>query len=520
MAHYQAMPKSSPSGHRRGFLSRLGIGAKKWENEHLPESHEITPADTMLYGAGTTTVASLLASGNRQARTRQAIYDKWAQMEADPIVSSAVKLLVTSALGGHETSGDIVFIEKRPAAEKDEQLGKMVDDIREDLSAILNRAAYPMAYLGSVFGDSYARIYTDARGVVDLYVDELVRPPLVQPFDRGSRTVGYAIYTGERNFQRLDTSQMVRMKMPRSQWVPQHGVFEKSLKVALGTDDVNDLPLMPAMAGGSLIYPAEEPYDNLTASLLGLVGQRWMDSIDEQMLTVNLNDMSKDMQKSFMDSVTKMLKRSKEIAEEAVKGGKPIMERVRHVIPVFGDKQLTRVEGGGQSGRADNISIEDVMLHARLLSGAIGVDLSMIGFADQMSGGLGEGGFFRTSAQAAESARVIRVSLAEAFNHIIDMHTLKRYGTVFPASERPWRISFYGSISALEAERQRTLNDGMGVGIGLAQAIGAMRDMGASKKLMKTFLTETMQLDEEQAEIYAELAETAKDEGGGGKGWP
>lgn len=475
----------------------------------------------MLYGAGTTTVASLMASGTRQARTRQAIYNKWSQMEADPIVSSAVKLLVTSALGGHETTGDVVFIEKRPAAEKDERLGKIVEEIREDLSAVLNRAAYPMAYLGSVFGDSYARIYTDSRGVVDLYTDELVRPPLVQPFDRGSRTVGYAIYTGERNFQRLDTTQLARLKMPRSQWVPQHGVFEKSLKLTLTTDDVNELPLMPAMAGGSLIYPAEDAYDNLTSSLLGLVGQRWMDSIDEQMLTVNLNDMSKDMQEKFMSSVTDMLKRSKEVAEEAVKGGRPIMERIRHVIPVFGDKQLTRVEGGGgQTGRADNVSIEDVMLHARLLAGAIGVDLSMIGFADQMSGGLGEGGFFRTSAQAAESARVIRVALSEAFNHIIDMHTLKRYGMVFPASERPWRINFYGSISALEAERQRTLNDGMSVGLGLAQAIGAMRDMGADKKILRSFLTETMQLDEEQAELYAQLAEMGKDEGGGGQGWP
>lgn len=522
MAHYRAMPKSSSPKQQRGFLSRLGIGARKWEADHLPQSNEITPADTMLYGAGTTTVASLLASGTRQARTRQSIYDKWAQMEADPIVSAAVKLLVTSALGGHETSGDIVFIEKRPAAEQKEELGRIVDEIREDLSAILNRAAYPMAYLGSVFGDSYARIYTDKKdGVVDLYVDELVRPPLVQPFDRGSRTVGYAIYTGERNFQRLDTVQMARLKMPRSQWVPQHGVFEKSLRLALSTDDIDELPLMPAMAGGSLIYPAEEPYDKLTASLLGLVGQRWMDSIDEQMLTVNLNDMSQDMQKKFMGSIKDMLTRSKEIAEGAVKGGRPIMERVRHVIPVFGEKQLTRVEGGGQNGRSDRITIEDVMLHARLLSGAIGVDLSMIGFADQMGGGLGEGGFFRTSAQAAESARVIRVALAEAFNHIIDMHTLKRYGTVFPASERPWRINFYGSISALEAERQRTLNDGMSVGLGLTQAISAMRDMGASRKILEAFLTDTMQLDEEQAKVYAQLAEMGKDEDShGGKGWP
>ncbi|MCF7995284.1 MAG: hypothetical protein K9L88_10645 [Chromatiaceae bacterium] len=515
-----AKSAKTPAQPKKPLLARFGIGAKKWEREHLPAADEITPADTMLYGAGTTTVASLLASGNRQARTRQAIYDKWAQMESDPIISAALRLLVTSALGGHETTGDIVFIEQRPEAQDDAKLGKLVDEIREDLSGHLNRIAYPMAYLGATFGDAYARIYADRTGVQDLYCDELVRPPLVQPFDRGSRTAGFAIYTGERNFQRLDISQMARMKMPRSQWVPQHGVFEKSLKIHLETDDINALPLMPAMAGGSLIYAAEESYDKLASTLPGLVGQRWMDSTDEQIWTLNLQDMSKDQQQQFVESITSMLQRSKQIAEEAVSGGVPIMERIRHVIPVWGEKQLTSAQSAGNGqGRSDRVTIEDVMLHARLLAGAIGVDLSMIGFADQLSGGLGEGGFFRVSAQAAESARVIRVALGEAMNHIIDIHTLKRYGAVFPPSERPWRVNFYGSISALEAERQRTLSDGMGVGLGLTQAMQVMKDLGADKAMMQAFLTDIMQLDEEQAKIYAPIVDVKPEEGADAGPW-
>ena len=512
------MPTQTPPKQRRGILSKLGLSARKWESENLPASNEIQPADSMLYGAGMTTVASLMASGMRKARTRQAIYDQWSQMESDPIVSSGVTLLVTAALGGHETNGDLVFIEKKSSVKEGDRRAAIVDEIRDDLGPLLNRAAFQMSYLGAVFGDSYARIYADSRGVIDLYVDELVRPPLVQAFERGSRTVGFAVYTGEKNFQRLDCTQMARLKMPRTQWVPQHGVFEKSLRLALEVDDIDALPLMPSMAGGSLIYSAEEPYRNLVASLLGLVGQRWMDSIDEQMLTVNLNDMSQAMQKKFIDSITKMLKRSKEVAEEAVKGGRPIMERIRHVIPVFGEKQLTTVQpaNGGQPGRAGSISIEDVMLHARLLAGAIGVDLSMIGFADQMSGGLGEGGFFRTSAQAAERARVIRVALAECFNQIIDIHTLRRYGVVFAPSERPWNINFYGSISALEAERQRTRSDGMGVGLMLAQAMQAMKEMGASKEVMIRFLADIMMLDEEQATLYAQIVDAEPPGGGDG----
>lgn len=511
------MPTQSPK-QRRGLLSRLGLSAKKWEDQNLPSASEITPSDASLYGGGTTTVASLMGSGARSARSRHAIYDQWSNMEANPIVSAGVTLLVTAALGGHETNGDLVFIERRHGVDEGDQRARIVDEIREDLGGLLNREAFTLAYLGAVFGDAYARIYTDSRGVVDLYTGELVRPPLVQPFERGSRTVGFAVYAGEKNFQRLDSTQMARLKMPRTQWVPQHGVVEKSLRIALGADSADDLPLMPSMVGGSLIYSAEQPYNDLVASLLGLVGQRWMDSIDEQILAVNLDSMSRDHQKKFLQSVTDMLKRSKDIAEAAVKGGKPIMERVRHVIPVFGDKQLTTVQAanGGQPGRAGSVSIEDVLLHARLLAGAIGVDLSMIGFADQMAGGLGEGGFFRTSAQVAERARVIRVALAESFNQIIDIHCLRRYGFVFSPAERPWTINFYGSISALEAEKQRTRAESMNVGLLLVQAMQQLRELGASKDVAVRFLTDILMLDEEQAKVYAEVFDQPQEVEGDG----
>lgn len=510
------MAKKSDTSH----LSTLAR-ARRWAAEFLAPAKEITQSGGLLYGSSPITVASLLQSGRKGARIRREIYGKWAYMEGDAIVSSALAMLVTSALGGNETTGDIVFIEAKPEAKKDKQKTKIVEEIAADLSRMFNRIAYPVAYTGATYGDAYARIYTDKSGVVDLYIDELVRPQLVQPYERGSRTVGYAVYTGEKAFERLDVSQLARMKMPRTQWVPQQGVVEKSLKLALTEDDIDALPIMPAMAGGSLLFAAEEAYDNLNASLLGLVGQRWMDSIDEQMLQVNLQQMTDEQQDKFIESIAKMLQSSKTRAEEAVKTGRPVMERVRHIVPVFNEKQLTTISSanGGSSGRTSNITIEDVMMHARLLSGAIGVDLSMLGFADQMAGGLGEGGWFRTSAQVAERARVIRVSLEEFFNAIIDIHTLRRYGVVFSAAERPWEIQFYGSISALEAERQKTRAEAMNSGLLLAQGIQQLRDMGANRKIMELFLTKVMLVDEDEAKVFAEITELAKpDDGMGGGG--
>lgn len=432
------------------------------------------------------------------------------QMEGSPIVSTALQLQVTAALGGHETSGDVVFVEQSPRAKGNPKLAAVADEISAELAPILNRVAYPIAYTGAAYGDAYARIYADARGVVDLHTDEMVRPQLVQSFERGSRTVGFAVSIGERNFERLDVAQLARLKMPRTQWIPQFGVVEKSLRVALTCNEIDSLPIMPAMVGGSFLYNAEEPYDNLTASLLGLVGQRWIDSIDEQMVTVNLNLMTVEQQNRFLSSVTDMLNKSKRYAEQAVSGGRPILERIRHIIPVFGDKQFTTVgpANGGQVGRAGTISVDDVMVHARLLSGALGTDLSMLGFADQLSGGLGEGGFFRVSAQSAERARVIRTALAEFYNHVIDIHTMRRYGVVFNPAERPWQINFYGSISALQAEQQRTRADAMNAGMLLVQSMQMLKDMGATVPVMTEFLAKTMMLDENQAALYATIVNT------------
>lgn len=507
----------TPKPAKPGFLSRFGLGKRAWESENLPVATEITQRDIGLWGANATTVASLLSSGRKQARTRQEIYDKWAQMEADPIVSGALALLCTAALGGDSASGQMIYIEPSGKAREDKRLETVSQEIGDALTDMLNQVVYTLAYTGAAFGDAYSRVYTEPGvGVVGLHVDEMIRPPLVQSFERAGRTVGYAVFVGETNFERLTTAQLARLKMPRTQWVPQYGVIEKSLRTHLGEDDMDAMPILPAMVGGSLLYNAEEPYDRLMAALTGLVGQRVLDSIDESILTVNLESMTKEQQKLYVDSVIRMLSVSRERAERAVKSGTPLLERIRHIVPVFNEKQLVQVGQGPSSGRPAALTIEDVMLHARLLSGALGVDLTMIGFADQMAGGLGEGGFFRTSAHVAERARIIRAALDGCLNHIIDLHTLNKYGVVFSRTERPWRINFYGSISALEAEKQQSQMTAMGAAGMMVQSLQQMKDMGADKAMLKAFLSQQLLVDEDLAELYSQLggAQSPDDEMG------
>lgn len=510
-------PAAKSSG---GFLARLGFGKKQWEAVNLAPETDIRASDIGLWGSSSTTVASLLSSGKKQARSRQEIYAKWAQMESDPIVSTALLLLCTAALGGDSSSGQMVFIEPSGKAREDKRLETICTEISTDLTDYLNDTAYLLAYTGAAFGDAYLRVYTeDGAGVVGLHSDEMIRPQLVQSFERGNRTVGYAVFVGETNFERMTTEQLVRMKMPRTQWIPQHGVIEKSLRLHLGEDDLDALPILPAMAGGSLLFNAEEPYDRLMAALVGLVGQRVLDSIDESILTVNLESMTQEQQRRYVQSVISMLNVSRERAELAVRTGMPMLERIRHIIPIFNEKQLVQVGSGLSQGRPASLTVDDVMFHARLLSGALGVDLSMIGFADQMAGGLGEGGFFRTSAHVAERARIIRVALEACFNRVIDLHTLKKYGVVFAPQERPWDINFYGSISALEAEKQASQTAAMGSASMMVQSLQMMKDMGAKKEMLKAFLSQQMLIDEDLAELYSGIAGQPNAADAGGEGF-
>ena len=131
-----------------GSLSRFGMSARRWISSFVTPAKEINEADTFLYGAGSTTVASLLSSGRRMARSRQSVYDKWSSMEGDAVVSTALSLLVTSALGGHETNGGIVFIEKTPEAKKDKRKSSIADEIAADLTPLFNRVASQVAYTG------------------------------------------------------------------------------------------------------------------------------------------------------------------------------------------------------------------------------------------------------------------------------------------------------------------------------------------------------------------------------------
>ncbi|APQ14754.1 hypothetical protein BJP27_24610 (plasmid) [Pseudomonas oryzihabitans] len=81
----------------------------------------------------------------------------------DPIISTALRSHVTQALGGHETSGDTIFMEAKPEAKPAEV--KLVKDIAADLLPLFNREAHTLGFRAAGFGDAFLRIlFTQGKG--------------------------------------------------------------------------------------------------------------------------------------------------------------------------------------------------------------------------------------------------------------------------------------------------------------------------------------------------------------------
>lgn len=463
------------------------------------------------YDAEPVSVDVLLGTGPREARTRTQIYTKFHYMAQDGLISAALRQQVQMALGGHETTGETVFLDdvpNLPASHK-----RINEELRAEVLPFLNQVAHSVAFNAAVFGDGYARPYTKKGvGLQALGVDE-VFTPLVQPWEQGGRTMLYTVAMGRKGEERLSMLQLARMKLPRMVYLPQVRAVENAQRQAILHDDIARHPLLPALVGGSLLEAAEADYDNLIAALRGMVAARIMGSVDETMLGVNLDGMPLQHRRLFLDSITKMLVAMKERAETLVHTGKYSMSRHFHLLPVSGEKQVTQItsfQGTAASGQAANI--EDVMFFARKLAGTLGSDLSQIGFSDQLTGGLGEGGFNRTSATAAEKARILRTGLAQFCDEVIDRHMLARYGYVFAPGQRTYKVNFWGSIAALEAEKVAQQERASNSTMILAQVLGSLKELGIEKDAISHILERQMQLDADTAQMLAEALDKAKAE--------
>ena len=380
-------------------------------------------------------------------------------MSADPTIAACTRLKVTAALGGHESRGDVVFM--TPATKIRNNDTPSVKDLRQQveqeaaiLAPMLNKYAFTLAKLAVDYGDSYIRVRCKKGvGIVALECNELILPFNIQAYEQGGRTVGYHALekiNSERKIAKLTTIQLARVKMPRSQFVNQQPLMPAIQRAALEIDDIEKLPIIPSQVGGSLILEAEKAWKNFNVLLGSMTNQQIADSVETGFLQLNHEGMTPADRKKYMGGLTRTLQRRADMIRKALEGGDATWKANYVVLPTSSEKQALNPIGE-LSQRRSQITIEPVMIALRRLTGTMGLDVSLVGWADMLAGGLGDGAAFHTSARIMQDSILIRQAMTECFDHLANLHFGFKHGVSFE-QEKPWVFEYYSDISAATTE--------------------------------------------------------------------
>ncbi|WP_199506823.1 MULTISPECIES: hypothetical protein [unclassified Psychrobacter] len=445
------------------------------------------------------------ATSQNPERTRQQIYAMWQLMQKDPQVSEALSLHVTAALGCHESTGDMVFISPhdsiRTGGQRARELRERVEREAKIIAPILNRYAVALATQAVGFGDSYARILFDKKGVKGLISNQFTIPPLIMPFERAGETIGYHILEAkkqQRVITKLNAQQMLRFKMPRIDYVPQTQVQAWQDTKAMMYDSAHDMPILPAEVGGSFLYKVEDPWRDVTIARAALNNQQIADSVKQTFLTVNMEGMPNSQQRKYFSRLTDLLKNYRQRVRDAFAGKESLWGPSFHIVPQYGEKQILQ-SVGDMSQRMTPLTDQPLMLALRQLAGGLGMDLSLIGWADMLAGGLGDGAAFHTSAQIMRRSPLIRSALTDGYNHLMSVHWGIKYGKYFAEGDYPWQINFYSDQTAAATQALTNRQNRANTTLLQTQVFMAIRELGLDFYGTQMMLEDEMGYDSDKA---------------------
>lgn len=443
-----------------------------------------------------------------QRRDRKTIYTSYKRMQQDPTIDAALNLLVTAALGGHETRGEVVFIKPADHLRNDgsraKELRKLVEKESKYLQNLINNFIFALARNGITYGDSYARIYgTHGFGVTHVICDEYVEPPCIQAYERAGKTVGFHLLEQNefenKGITKLTTAQMIRMKMQRIVPVPQYSLNQVLHGRMLQTNEIDQIPIIPSPVGGSFLQNVENAWEQMQLMFAALNSQQIADSVKSMFMTIDVSNMPPENRKIYKESLIKAILTHHEKTKDALKGGDPIWGINTVVLPQWGEKQVVNPLGD-IAQRTAPLSMELVMTHMRRAMGSLGLDISLVGWADMLAGGLGDGAAFHTSAQVMQRSALIRQAITEPLIDLILLHFAYKTGKIFERSDLPFKIEFYSDISAAATEALDNKNTRSNTLILTTQSLMALKELKLDDQSNRILLTEFLGLDDDQAE--------------------
>lgn len=444
-------------------------------------------------------------------RERKAIYTEYKIMMQDPTIHAGLNLLVTASLGGHESRGEVVFI--RPADKlkgngtRAKQLREMVEKEAEHLQSLLNNLVFVLARNGIGYGDSYMRVYPKrGLGITHAICDERVDPPLIQAYEQGGRTVAYHVLEISdfevRQISELSRHQMLRMKLPRITPLPQFRIDHVLHQQLLTEDDINKIPIIPCPVGGSFLQAVAPAWRDWVLNFSALNSQQIADSVNNQILSMDMSSMPEANRGKYKKGLHAAFLSLHEKTRKALSGGEPLWATNYMFLPTWDNKQILSPLGD-ITKRTSPLSMELALTHLKRGVGALGLDLSLLGWMEMISGGLGDGGAFHASAQVAQQSALIRQAITETFIDFCIMHFAYKYGEVFERGELPFKIEFYSDITASATEALNNQQTRAGNTTLKLSVFQQLKDLDLGEDVNEIVLADEMGMDDDRARRVA-----------------
>ena len=390
---------------------------------------------------------------------RTARYAKLRLMSLDPTIDCAIQMHIANALAAKADSTDSVYID----TVEEGKSNKYVDELRALLMPIIDRDLNEWARKAAVYGSCFARVYGEQGvGITNVRSDFYTHPRFIQKFEKGGKLAGYtSSYQGANNFGRqiqlLPPWTFVGFEIPAWEDIENiEPVKVDGIPVDLSNPVYGLEGLIESQQyGQSLIATAYEPWMCLRDALCSLLMSRRNAARLERLVGVSTGKLEPERAARYVDMIGERITNASAEVQTASWLDGNLQTVINHIFPILGEKGGVQVDA--VQGTADISALEDIMFHVKRLGSAFGIDPSLLGFGDLLSGGLGDGGFFRVSIMASQKAVFLRKAIKNGLDRLCEIHIAYKYGKVFTPEERPWKICFNSISSAIEREEQETL---------------------------------------------------------------
>ncbi|HCD8986594.1 TPA: phage portal protein [Citrobacter freundii] len=441
------------------------------------------------------------------------------EMAKSATVSQALNIHLAQALSPSKRTGlAFSIVAKDPG---DKETVARCNELMNDLGEMIDTGLPSWGLLMAIFGVGYMRPYGEpGRGIVNIESSYYTLPYFIQEFNKGGTLAGFSgdYLLSPETMQRMlaDPWEIVAMKNPF--WTPSG----KIIPVTTGTrgysllTEQNQHPITETQNyGTSFLENSYETFMNLCGALNALKATRYNAAKIDRLIALTTGTLDPVNAANYTRTVSQSLKRNSEAMSRRSLQANTMPTVLNHLIPVMGDGK-NNITIDTQYIPADITGIEDVMFHLRQLCSSLGIDSTMLGWADQMSGGLGEGGWAQTAIQAAIRAQWLRQAASDVIYRLTDIHLAYKHGKAYLSNQRPYSVQFNSMNTALMQEEARDQDSRANFIAVITQILDQIQQspkLAGSETFMRYLFCDQLKMDEQMLQSMIKEFNATKDAG-------